>query len=99
MPRFLIVRSFSVPEGEMTRVGSRSRTLIETKFKDIVWEHSHVVVDEDGNVKTYCVYEAPDEETVRAHSKALGEHEVNTLYEIAGDVTPEDFPLESQPSA
>src|SRR5215203_5284393 len=97
MPRFLIVRSFSVPEGEMTRVGSRSRTLIETRFKDIVWEHSHVVVESEGRVKTYCVYRAPTEEDVREHSKALGNHEVDTLYEIAGDVTPEDFPLETQP--
>jgi Nickel responsive protein SCO4226-like len=97
MPRFLIVRSFSVPEGEMTRVGSRSRTLIETRFKDIVWEHSHVVVDSEGKVKTYCVYRAPGEEAVREHSIALGNHEVDTLYEIAGDVTPEDFPLETQP--
>ena len=97
MPRFLIVRSFSVPEGEMTRVGSRSRTLIETRFKDIVWEHSHVVVDSEGKVKTYCVYRAPNEEDVLEHSKALGNHEVDTLYEIAGDVTPEDFPLETQP--
>ena len=67
MPRYLIVRSFSVPEGEMPRVGSRSRTLIENKFKDIVWEHSHVVVDSEGKVKTYCVYRAPNEETVREH--------------------------------
>ncbi len=81
----------------MTRVGSRSRTLIETKFKDIVWEHSHVVVDSEGKVKTYCVYQAPSEEAVREHSIALGNHEVDTLYEIAGDVTPEDFPLEIQP--
>ena len=97
MTRFLIVRSFSVPEGEMTRVGSRSRTLIETRFKDIVWEHSHVVVDSEGKVKTYCVYRAPSEEAVREHSIALGNHEVDTLYEIAGDVTPEDFLLETQP--
>ena len=97
MPRYLIVRSFSVPEGEMPRVGSRSRTLIENKFKDIVWEHSHVVVDSEGKVKTYCVYRAPNEEAVREHSIALGDHEVDTMYEIAGDVTPADFPLETQP--
>jgi hypothetical protein len=28
---------------------------------------------------------------------ALGNHEVDTMYEIAGDVSPEDFPLETQP--
>jgi hypothetical protein len=96
MPRYLIVRSFSVPEGEMPRVGSRSRTLIENEFKDIVWEHSHVVVDSEGKVKTYCVYQAPDEESVKAHSRALGNHEVDTMYEIAGDVSPADFPLDPQ---
>ena len=80
----------------MPRVGSRSRTLIETEFKDIVWEHSHVVVDSEGKVKTYCVYQAPDEESVKAHSRALGNHEVDTMYEIAGDVSPADFPLDPQ---
>jgi hypothetical protein len=97
MPRYLIERTFSVPEGEMPRVGSRSRKLITEDFTDIVWEHSHVVVDDIGKVKTYCVYMAPDEGAVRAHSKALGEHEINSVFEIAADVTPEDFPLESQP--
>ena len=96
MPRYLIERSFSVSEDEMPRVGSRSRTLITEQFTDIVWEHSHVVVDGDGKVKTYCVYAAPDEAAIRAHSAALGEHELTTLFEIAGDVTPEDFPLETQ---
>ena len=80
----------------MPRVGSRSRTLIENQFQDIVWEHSHVVVDAEGKVKTYCVYEAPSEEAVKAHSEALGNHKVDTLYEIAGDVSPADFPLDPQ---
>ena len=80
----------------MSRVGSRSRTLIENEFTDIVWEHSHVVVDSEGKVKTYCVYQAPDEEAVKAHSRALGNHDVDTMYEIAGDVSPADFPLDPQ---
>ena len=54
-------------------------------------------MDSEGKVKTYCVYRAPNEEAVREHSIALGNHEVDTLYEIAGDVTPADFPLETQP--
>jgi hypothetical protein len=29
---------------------------------------------------------------VRAHSAALGQHTVDDLLEIAGDVTPADFP-------
>jgi hypothetical protein len=81
----------------MPRVGGRSRRLIGEQFPEIVWEHSHVIVDDVGEVKTYCVYEAPDEAMIREHSRALGEHELGGVFEIAGDVTPEDFPLEPQP--
>lgn len=92
MPRYLIVRRFSVGEGEMPAVGRRSRELVEEDFPEIVWEHSHVVVDEDATVWTYCVYEAPDEETVRRHATRLGQHEIEAFFEIAGDVSPADFP-------
>ena len=92
MPRYLIVRSFEVVEDDMPGVGRRSRQLIENEFLEITWEHSHVVVEDDGLVKTYCVYAAPNEETVRRHSEALGLHTVDVLQEIAGDVTPADFP-------
>jgi Protein of unknown function (DUF4242) len=93
MPRYLIERTFEVDENEMQRVGRRSNEVI-AELPGVVWEHSHVVMDEAGNVKTYCVYRAPDEETVRKHSASLGEHALDRIYEIAGDVTPADFPPE-----
>jgi Protein of unknown function (DUF4242) len=93
MPRYLIERTFEVDESEMQRIGRRSNEVI-AELPGVVWEHSHVVMDEAGNVKTYCVYEAPDEETVRLHSANLGEHALDRVYEIAGDVTPDDFPPE-----
>ena len=92
MPKYLIQRRFHVAETEMPRVGRRSRQVIEEEFPEIIWHHSHVIVDDEGAVKTYCVYEAPTEEIVRRHSAELGEHDLVELYEIAGDVTPEDFP-------
>ena len=92
MPRYMIVRSFDVSEPEMESVGRRSRELTEDEFTDITWEHSHVVVDDEGKVKTYCVYSAPSEEKVREHATRLGKHEIDALHEIAGDVTPADFP-------
>lgn len=76
----------------MPRVGRRSRVLVEDEFPEIVWEHSHVVVDDAGTVFTYCIYEAPDTDTVLRHAQLLGEHNVEVLLEIAGDVTPADFP-------
>jgi len=76
----------------MPLVGRRSRALVEEEFPEITWEHSHVVVDDDGVVHTYCVYSAPTEEIVRQHSRKLGQHTIDGLWEIAGDVTPTDFP-------
>jgi len=92
VPRYLIVRAFDVGEDEMPEVGRRSRTTIEERYPQIVWEHSHVVVDDRGKVKTYCVYAAPSEEMIRQHSADLGQHNIELVHEIAGDVTPADFP-------
>jgi len=92
MSRYMVVRAFDVTEGEMAPVGQRSRALIEGEFPEIEWEHSHVVVGDDGFVRTYCVYAAPDEDAVRAHSSRLGKHVLESIEEIVGDVTPEDFP-------
>ena len=92
MPRYMIVRLFDCTEPEMPAVGRRSRQLVENEFEEITWEHSHVVVDDDGKVRTYCVYEAPSADMVVEHSLQLGQHEVASIQEIAGDVTPADFP-------
>ena len=92
MPRYLILRQFEVDESQMPPIGRRSRELVEGEFPEIVWEHSHVVVDDDGLVNTYCVYTAPNEEIVREHSTRLGQHKIAFLSEIAGDVSPADFP-------
>jgi hypothetical protein len=70
----------------------RSREIVENELPEITWEHSHVVVDDAGKVRTYCVYGAPNEEIVREHSTRLGQHQIDSIEEIAGDVTPADFP-------
>jgi hypothetical protein len=93
LPRYLVIRRFDVSEDQMPEVGSRSRKVIEESYPKIVWEHSHVVVDEDGTVLTYCVYDAPDKEMVRDHAGDLGQHTIDDIHEIAGDVTPHDFPV------
>ena len=92
MPRYLIVRSFDCGEAEMPVVGRRSREIVEDELPEITWELSHVVVNDDGLVRTFCVYEAPNEAVVREHSTRLGRHVIDSLDEIVGDVTPADFP-------
>ena len=92
MTKFLVERRFHVTQDEMPDVSRRSKQLIVEQFPEITWEHSHVVVDDEGLVHTYCVYEAPNEEVVLEHSKKLGNHTIDGVHEIAGDVTPADFP-------
>ena len=93
MPRYVIERTYDVNEEQLPTVATRSKRIAQEQFRTIVWEHSHVVVDDDGTLKSFCVYEAPDIGTVRRHAEVLGNHVVDHIYEIGGDVTPADFPL------
>ena len=97
MPRFLIERTYTVEMDTLPEVATRSKSIGHHRFPEIVWEHSHVVVDADGTPKSYCIYAAPSEQMVREHSALLGDHFVQEIYEIAGDVSPDDFPLVDDP--
>lgn len=97
MPRYLIERTYTVDMDAVPAVATRSKAIGHHRFPEIVWEHSHVVVEGDGTPKSYCIYSAPSEEMVREHAEQLGQHVVARIYEIAGDVTPDDFPLTEPP--
>jgi Nickel responsive protein SCO4226-like len=94
MPRFVIERAYTVDEADVPVVATRSKRLARDHYPEITWEHSHVVIDTDGTPKSFCVYAAPTEAIVRDHAERLGDHSVVAVYEIAGDVTPDDFPLD-----
>jgi hypothetical protein len=98
MPRYLIERTYTVPMDDVPAVATRSKAIGHHRFPEIVWEHSHVVLDGAGIPKSFCVYSAPNEEVVREHANRLGDHVVVVIYEIAGDVTPDDFPLTAEPA-
>jgi hypothetical protein len=94
MPRYLLIRSWGeISEDQMLDNGRRSKLVRNKGFPDIVWEHSHVVTDRDGNVLSYCVYQAPNEERLHEHAAAVGGHFVDEIHEIGGDVSPDDFPV------
>jgi Protein of unknown function (DUF4242) len=99
MPRYLIERTYTVDLDLLTDVATRSKAIGHHRFPEIVWEHSHVVVADDGTPKSYCVYSAPNEETIREHSRLLGDHFIEVIHEIAGDVSPDDFPLIDDPAS
>lgn len=76
----------------MPPIVRRSVELAEEEFPQIRWEHSHVVVDADGLVHTFCIYHAPNEGVLREHARRLGKHTLDAVHELAGDVTPADYP-------
>lgn len=92
MPRYLIERQFDVGQEQMAAVSRRSKAIAEERYPSIKWEHSHVLIDDDGRVMTFCIYEAASEDEVRQHAQELGQHQVVRVAEIVGDVTPDDFP-------
>ena len=92
MPRYLVQRNFgNIDDEHLELCGRRAKALTETEFTQVTWEHSHVVGSPDGAVRTFCVYDAPDEAIVRDHADAMGGHQIEVIYEIGGDVAPSDF--------
>jgi hypothetical protein len=94
MPRYLIERVWSeIDEEEMAAKGPASQRILEEneQFAPVSWEHSHVVMDEDGTVTSFCVYSSPNTQLIREHAELLGDHSINKIYEIGGDISPSDF--------
>ena len=93
MPRYLIQRNFGQrDDDEMEIVGRDSKRIIAEHTPDIVWEISHVVADDEGEITTFCIYTAPNEERILEHASLLGRHHIDQIYEIGGQVSPADFP-------
>jgi uncharacterized protein DUF4242 len=91
VPRYLIERFFDrISDEDMLAATVRSDRLMAERYPEITWEHSHVVMDDDGAIKTYCVYSAPTETMLREHADGFGAHVITNLYEIVEDVTPDD---------
>jgi hypothetical protein len=92
VPKFLIDRNFSkITEEQLGEFARNSKRMAIEKFHDVVWHHSHVVIDPDGVVHTFCIYSAPDESRIREHAAAFGGHQIDSISEIAGDVDPDEI--------
>jgi hypothetical protein len=71
MPKFLIERDIvgagKLPRQELQTISQKSCGVLHSMGPAIQWVQSYVTDD-----KIYCVYLAPDEETVRAHAQKGG---------------------------
>ena len=86
------VSRITVAASSSSRSAVRMNGAIREEFPNVVWIHSHVAVEDDGRVRTFCLYEAPDLDAIQAHAELLGQHTIDGVFEVAGDVTPADFP-------
>jgi hypothetical protein len=92
MPRYVIERNFgAISDEHMLAASALSGELIEERFPEITWEHSHVVATDDGEIVTFCIYGAPSEEMIREHAEAFGSHTITNVYELVDDVTPDEI--------
>jgi hypothetical protein len=71
MPQFVIEREIpgagSMSDEEIREAAKKSVAALTSLGSDIQWLHSYVTGD-----KVYCVYLAPDEETIREHARRAG---------------------------
>jgi len=71
MPQYVIEREIpgigNLSDAEMQAAAKKSVEVLKAIGPEIKWLHSYVTGD-----KVYCVYLAPDEETVRDHARRAG---------------------------
>ena len=71
MPQFVIEREIpglsKLSDSEFRALSQKSVAVLRGMGPEIQWLHSYVTGD-----KMYCVYIAPDEQTVREHAKRGG---------------------------
>jgi hypothetical protein len=71
MPKFVIEREIvgagKLPKQELQAISQKSCSVLQSMGPKIQWVQSYVTDD-----KVYCIYVAPDEETVRMHAQKGG---------------------------
>jgi hypothetical protein len=71
MPKFVIEREIAaagkLPPQELQAISQKSCSVLHAMGPQIQWVQSYVTDD-----KIYCVYNAPDEQTVRMHAQKGG---------------------------
>jgi hypothetical protein len=71
MPKYIIEREIpgagNLSDAQLCEVSRKSVKVLREMGPEIQWLHSYVTGD-----KVYCVYLAPDEETIKEHAKRTG---------------------------
>jgi hypothetical protein len=86
VPKYIIERQIpgasSLSPSELQAISQKSCDVLQNMGPRIQWQHSYVAGD-----KIYCVYIAPDEETVREHARKGG-FPANVVSQIKAVIDP-----------
>ena len=86
MPKFVIERDLpgagKLTAHELQAISQRSCSVLRNLGPRIQWVHSYVTSD-----KIYCIYIAPDEQTIREHARQGG-FPANRILEIKAVIDP-----------
>jgi len=86
MPKFVIERDIAgagkLPKAELQAISQKSCGVLHGMGPKIQWVQSYVTDD-----KIYCVYIAPDEETVKTHAHKGG-FPANTVARVRSVIDP-----------
>ena len=86
MPKFVIEREIpgagKLTAQELTAIARKSGSVLNDMGPKIQWIQSYVTDD-----KVYCIYQAPDERTVREHAKQGG-FPANSVLKVSSVIDP-----------
>ena len=86
MPKYIIEREIpdagTLSEEELQEISQKSCCILKQMGPQIQWLESYVT-----NNKIYCIYIAPDEQTIRNHAKQ-GDFPANAVLEIKTIIDP-----------
>ena len=86
MPKYVIERDLpgagQLPPDKMREIAKKSRSVLEALGPQIQWVHSYVTGD-----KIYCIYIAPNEDSIREHA-AKGGFPANSIAQVKTTIDP-----------
>ena len=86
MPKYVIEREIpgagKLSEGDLAQISQKSCGVLQALGPKIQWVESYVTAD-----KVYCVYIAPDEESIREHARRGG-FPANRISEVKTVIDP-----------
>jgi hypothetical protein len=95
MPTYLIGRDIpgagELSPGQLKATSRQSCAVLDAMGPQIQWLQSHVTGD-----RVYCIYSAPDEDTVREHARQGG-FPANRVSQIAATINPTTASQAAQP--